>query len=113
MGSLIMKVLAIIAAAGAVAAACATDERRELTSAELEFLDAASEPHGTRVATTDGDELVCKRYARTGSRVKSTVCLTEHEWDTLEERGQRSMREFSERAGGANTGVPASNDVGN
>ncbi len=36
------------------------------------------------------DELVCKRFAVTGSRVKQRVCRTEAQWERIAEAGRRN-----------------------
>ena len=49
--------------------------------------------NGTRIQTEKGDEIVCRKEAKTGSRLaKETVCMTRAQWTMLAEESQRAVQ---------------------
>jgi hypothetical protein len=48
---------------------------------------------GTRIQTENGDEIVCRKEAKIGSRLaKETVCMTRAEWIKVAEESQRAVQ---------------------
>jgi hypothetical protein len=55
-------------------------------------IDAAMDA-GTRIQTENGDEIVCRKEAKIGSRLaKETVCMTRAEWLRVSEESQRAVQ---------------------
>jgi len=48
---------------------------------------------GKRIENENGEEMVCRREPKTGSRLaRETICMTRNEWTRLSEESQRSTR---------------------
>ncbi|WP_440958644.1 hypothetical protein ACFELO_00625 [Oceanicaulis sp. LC35] len=73
--------LFIIAAAGLALTACATTDTPE----RQELVDAGE----LRGETSDGDRVRCENVRETGTRMSQRVCLTQREWDEIEDGSQR------------------------
>lgn len=62
----------------------------------------AAEPVATAAATSEDDEVVCKKVAVTGSRLqKEKICRTRAEWKAQSEGTKSTMRDI-ERQGATN-----------
>ena len=49
--------------------------------------------NGTRIQTQNGDEIICRKEAKTGSRLaRETVCMTRAQWVALSEESQRAVQ---------------------
>ena len=46
-----------------------------------------------------GNKEVCKRFAKTGTRIKEKICLTQAQWDHIEEESKRAGREILDAGG--------------
>ena len=55
---------------------------------------AAEAPAGPSV---DGDKLVCKVEAKTGSRFPTKTCRTKAEWEQIRMQHQRELKEMIDR----------------
>ncbi len=56
-------------------------------------------------AENAGDEMVCKRIAETGSRVKKVkVCKTRSEWDQVENQAQDAAKRLNSKNGNVPSG---------
>ena len=51
--------------------------------------------------TDDGEKerLVCKRFAKTGTRVKKKVCRTRAEWDAIAEAAKKEGQDIQSQGG--------------
>lgn len=81
--------------------ACATSAQSE----RQEMVDAGQRSG----VTSDGDAVRCQTIRPTGSRMSERVCLTQRQWDEMEEsasrlvedRGANSQTALPSRGGGA------------
>jgi len=49
--------------------------------------------NGVKLQNEKGEEMVCRREAKTGSRLaRETICMTQAEWSNLSEESQRSTQ---------------------
>jgi hypothetical protein len=49
--------------------------------------------NGVKLQNEKGEEMVCRREAKTGSRLaRETICMTQAEWTSLSEESQRATR---------------------
>lgn len=46
----------------------------------------------------DKKNLICKRYAKTGTRVSKKVCYTRAQWDRIRDHAQRFTTQVQDRA---------------
>lgn len=51
----------------------------------------ASSPTPAKAAKAKGDDMVCKKEAVVGSRMKTRVCLTQAEWDLREKTAKDDL----------------------
>ncbi|MBI1264226.1 MAG: hypothetical protein GC187_05790 [Alphaproteobacteria bacterium] len=82
---MIRFVLAPALLATVMLGACATDARTE----RQEMVDAGQ----LTGVTSDGDTVRCRTLRPTGSRLSERVCLTQREWDDMEENARRTAEE--------------------
>ena len=65
---------------------------------------AAPAPAASKVATLDPNQVICRRYEETGSRVRQTkICKTRQEWDDdarLAQESLSAMDRGTQRGGG-------------
>ena len=62
------------------------------TNVTLEELNTAIEG-GVMIQNEKGEEVVCRREAKTGSRLaRETICMTKAEWLRVAEESQRATR---------------------
>ena len=62
------------------------------TAMTLDDLDTAIE-NGVKLQNEQGEELVCRKEAKTGSRLaRETVCMTHSEWLRVSEESQRATK---------------------
>jgi hypothetical protein len=62
------------------------------TSVTLEELNTAIEG-GVMIQNEKGEEMVCRREAKTGSRLaRETICMTKAEWLRVSEESQRQTK---------------------
>lgn len=47
--------------------------------------------------TSDGDRVRCESVRVTGSRLSERICLTQREWDQMEENAQQARRDRDEQ----------------
>ncbi|MCP2671996.1 hypothetical protein NHF40_13750 [Maricaulaceae bacterium EIL42A08] len=87
-----MKVIGAVVAgfAALVLGACATTE----TSNRQELVDAGQ----LRGDQTDGDRVRCENVRETGSRMTTRICLTQREWDEMEENAQQVVQDRNEQS---------------
>ncbi len=45
--------------------------------------------HSESETSDDGDRIICRRYAQTGTRVRTKVCHTASQWKQIRDRAQR------------------------
>jgi hypothetical protein len=68
------------------------------TDLTLDELNAAID-NGVKMQNEKGEEMVCRKEAKTGSRLaRETVCMTKSEWTRVSEESQRATQK-SMRAG--------------
>ena len=82
-----------VAAAGLAAlslGACATTDSSE----RQEMVDAGQ----LRGDQSDGDRVRCENVRETGSRMTTRVCLTQREWDQMEENAQQVVQDRNEQS---------------
>jgi hypothetical protein len=61
-------------------------------SVSLEEINTAIET-GVQLQNEKGEEMVCRREAKTGSRLaRETICMTRAEWTRVSEESQRATR---------------------
>jgi len=62
------------------------------TDVTLEEINAAID-NGVKLQNEKGEEMVCRKEAKTGSRLaRETVCLTKAEWMRVSEESQRATQ---------------------
>src|SRR5258705_14000052 len=62
---------------------------QQVTKAQIE----TAMENGTRIQTEKGDEIVCRKEAKIGSRLaKETICMTRAEWIKTSEESQRAVQ---------------------
>lgn len=62
------------------------------TNVTLDELNTAIEG-GVKVQNEKGEEMVCRREAKTGSRLaRETICMTKAEWLRVSEESQRNTK---------------------
>ena len=89
--------LALIASSIVLLAACATKPEAaktvpEPTNVTLDELNTAIEG-GVKIQNEKGEEMVCRREAKTGSRLaRETICMTKAEWLRVSEESQRNTK---------------------
>lgn len=83
---------------GACAATTEGTDRQELVD--------AGQLTGDR---SDGGRVRCESIRETGSRMSTRVCLTEREWEDMEENAQQLRRDRDEQSGVA---LPGSGGIG-
>jgi hypothetical protein len=92
-----MNKLIFIAASGVVLAACAGAPKtatpvpaaKNVTLGEIN----AAIDDGKQIQNEKGEEMLCRREPKTGSRLaRETICMTRSEWTRLAEESQRSTR---------------------
>jgi hypothetical protein len=79
--------------------ACASSPREQpavatppAKSVSLEEINAAIET-GVQLRNEKGEEMICRREAKTGSRLaRETICMTRAEWLQVSEESQRATR---------------------
>lgn len=86
-----MRMLFVASAIGALSlAACASGQ-----TDRQEMVDAG-ELTGT---TSDGATVRCENVRETGSRMSTRICLTQAEWDQMEENAQQLRRDRDAQGG--------------
>lgn len=65
--------------------ACATNAQTE----RQEMVDAGQ----LTGVTSEGDRVRCRTIRPTGSRMSERICLTQREWDDMEENARRTAEE--------------------
>jgi hypothetical protein len=92
--------LTVIAAGIVLLGACASNpEQAEPakvvpppTDVTLDELNVAIE-NGVKLQNEKGEEMVCRREAKTGSRLaRETICMTKAEWLRVSEESQRATK---------------------
>jgi hypothetical protein len=93
-----MNKLIFIAASTVLLAACAGAPKTTTTAVppaknvSLGEINAAIDD-GKKIQNEKGEEMVCRREPKTGSRLaRETICMTRSEWTRLAEESQRSTR---------------------
>ena len=76
--------------AGLMLSACATTDTMDRQA----MVDAGQ----LRGQTTDGDYVRCETVRETGTRMSQRVCLTEREWDEIEDGSRRWVEDRITRA---------------
>ena len=62
------------------------------TDVSLNEINAAID-NGVKLQNEKGEEMVCRKEAKTGSRLaRETVCMTKAEWNQVAEESQRATR---------------------
>lgn len=91
--------LTFIGASVLLLGACSTAPRAQpvkpvpsAKTASLEDINTAIET-GVKMQNEKGEEMVCRREAKTGSRLaRETICMTRAEWTQVSEESQRATR---------------------
>jgi hypothetical protein len=91
--------LTLFAASALTLAACAGKPAEQpekvipaATAMTVDDLNIAIE-NGVKLQNEKGDEMVCRREAKVGSRLaRETVCMTRTEWLRVSEESQRATR---------------------
>jgi len=91
--------LTLFASSIVLLGACASAPKQEPpktvpppTNVTLEELNTAIEG-GVMIQNEKGEEVVCRREAKTGSRLaRETICMTKSEWLRVSEESQRATR---------------------
>jgi hypothetical protein len=89
--------LTLIATSIVLLGACASkpEPAKEVpshTNVSLDEINVAIE-NGVKLQNEKGEEMVCRREAKTGSRLaRETVCMTKAEWTRVSEESQRATR---------------------
>ena len=93
--------LTLVAASIMVLGACAgtppkADQPAKVAAApanvSLDEINVAIE-NGVQLQNEKGEEMVCRREAKTGSRLaRETICMTKAEWSRVSEESQRSTQ---------------------
>lgn len=78
--------------------ACATDGQTE----RQDMVDAGQ----LTGVTSEGDRVRCRTIRPTGSRMSERICLTQREWDDIEENAQRVATDRANSQVGLPTGGP-------
>jgi hypothetical protein len=89
----------LICASVLLLGACASTPREQpakstppAKSISLEEINTAIET-GVQLRNEKGEEMVCRRQAKTGSRLaRETICMTRAEWTQVSEESQRATR---------------------
>ena len=64
----------------------------EPTNVTLDELNTAIEG-GVKIQNEKGEEMICRREAKTGSRLaRETICMTRAEWTRVSEQSQRETK---------------------
>jgi hypothetical protein len=64
----------------------------EATNVTLDELNTAIEG-GVKIQNEKGEEMICRREAKTGSRLaRETICMTQAEWTRVSEQSQRETK---------------------
>jgi hypothetical protein len=64
----------------------------EPTNITLDELNTAIEG-GVKLQNEKGEEMICRREAKTGSRLaRETICMTQAEWTRVSEQSQRETK---------------------
>jgi len=64
----------------------------EPTNVTLDELNTAIEG-GVKIQNEKGQEMICRREAKTGSRLaRETICMTQAEWTRVSEESQRQTK---------------------
>ena len=82
-------VVAAAAIGAAALSACAAT-----TETDRQALVDAGELTGD---TSEGDRVRCETVRLTGSRLSERICLTQREWDQMEENAQQARRDRDEQ----------------
>ena len=62
------------------------------TNVTLDELNTAIEG-GVKIQNEKGEEMICRREAKTGSRLaRETICMTQTEWTRVSEESQRQTK---------------------
>jgi hypothetical protein len=62
------------------------------TNVTLDELNTAIEG-GAKIQNEKGEEMLCRREAKTGSRLaRETICMTQAEWTRVSEQSQRETK---------------------
>jgi hypothetical protein len=89
--------LALLASSLVLLGACASKPEPEKTAplptnVTLDELNTAIEG-GVKIQNEKGEEMVCRREAKTGSRLaRETICMTKAEWLRVSEESQRNTK---------------------
>jgi hypothetical protein len=89
--------LTLIASSIVLLAACAGKPEPakpvpEPTNVTLDELNTAIEG-GVKIQNEKGEEMLCRREAKTGSRLaRETICMTQAEWTQVSEESQRNTK---------------------
>jgi hypothetical protein len=89
--------LTVIAASAVLLGACAAKPEPakpapEPTNVTLDELNTAIEG-GVKIQNEKGEEMLCRREAKTGSRLaRETICMTQAEWTRVSEESQRNTK---------------------
>ena len=89
--------LTLIASSIVLLAACASKPEPaktvpQPTNVTLDELNTAIEG-GVKIQNEKGEEMVCRREAKTGSRLaRETICMTKAEWLQVSEETQRNTK---------------------
>jgi hypothetical protein len=89
--------LTVIAASAVLLGACAAKPEPakpvpEPTNVTLDELNIAIEG-GVQIQNEKGEEMLCRREAKTGSRLaRETICMTQTEWTRVSEQSQRETK---------------------
>ena len=92
--------LTLLAATALLLGACASTTKPEQpakvvpppTDMTLEELNVAID-HGVKMQNEKGEEMVCRKEAKTGSRLaRETICMTKAEWAKVSDESQRNTQ---------------------
>ena len=91
--------LTVLAATAVLLGACASKPPEQParivpapTDVTLDEINAAID-NGVKLQNEKGEEMVCRKEAKTGSRLaRETVCMTKAEWTRVSEESQRATQ---------------------
>ena len=86
-----MKTLFAATLGAAVAFSSPVYAQTAAQSSESVTVDSAAED--------EGDKMVCKRKAVTGTRIKKRLCYTQAQWDRIERQSREMANEFKSLGG--------------